>query len=210
MTTRSTLYLATGALTTLIVGIGFLAWFQELPDEMNKYTLFPLLGLMAFSLMWMHYVGGSLKRYLGLADDKKLLSRYFRITSLVVLALILLHPGLLSIGLFQDGYGLPPVGAWEAYSTTVARIGLLLGSVSLTAFLLFELGRWFRQKKWWKYIEHASAVAMTFIFMHALILGGDLVLGWFRFVWIIIGWALVMSIVYNHWYDHNRANKGES
>ena len=206
---RSTLYLATGVLTTLILAVAFLAWFQGLHGEMNKYTLFPLLGLTAFSLMWMHYISGSLKRYLGLASDEKLLSRYFKITSIVVLALILLHPGLLYIGLFQDGYGVPPISAWEAYSTTGARIGLLLGSVSLTAFLLFELGRWFRRKKWWKYIEYASVGAMIFIFVHALILGGELLPGWFRFVWVLIGWVLVMSIVYNYWYDRKRKVKGE-
>ncbi len=208
MNNRSTLYLATGVLTIIVLGISFIAWLQGLHGEMNKYTLFPLLGLFAFGLMWMHYVSGSLKRYLGLASDEKLLARYFKITSIAVLALILLHPALLYVGLFQDGYGLPPVSAWEAYGTTAARAGLLLGSVSLTAFLLFELGRWFRQKKWWKYIEYASVLAMILIFVHALILGGELLPGWFRFVWILIGWVLVMSIVYNYWYDRKREAKG--
>lgn len=206
---RSTLSIATGVLTVLILGVSFFAWFQGLHGDMGKYDLFPLLGLWAFGLMWMHYISGSLKRYLGPADDTAVLKRYFHITSVCVLALILLHPALLYTGLFQDGFGLPPVSAWQAYGTTAARAGLILGSVSLTAFLLFELGRWFRDKKWWKYIEYANYVAMLMIFVHALLLGGELFPGWFRFAWIIIGWILVMSIIYNHWYDHKQANKGD-
>lgn len=50
---------------------------------------------------------------------------------------------------------------------------------------------------------------MIFIFVHALLLGGELLPGWFRFVWIFVGWILVMSIVYNYWYDHKRPIKGE-
>lgn len=209
MNTRSTLYLATGALTILVLGISFLAWFQGLHGEQGKYWLFPLFGLMAFGLMWMHYVSGSLKRYLGLGSDEKVLKQYFQLTSLAVLALILLHPALLYIGLFQDGYGVPPLSSFQAYTATAKRLALVLGVVSLTAFLLFELGRWFRDKKWWKYIEYASSIAMVLIFVHALLIGGELLPGWFRFVWIFIGWILVMSIGYNYWYDHKRDTKGQ-
>ncbi len=206
---RTTLHLSTALLTTLILGLSILAWAQGLRGDLGKYDLFPLLGLLAFGLMWMHYVSGSLKRYLGLQGDEVLLKRYFHITSICVLALILLHPAILYIGLFQDGFGLPPGSSWQAYGTAAARTGLILGSVSLIAFLLFELGRWFRDRAWWKYIEYASIGAMLMIFVHAMLLGGELLPGWFRFFWIFIGWVLVMSIIYNYWYDHKRL-KGDA
>lgn len=204
---RTTLYITTAALTSLVLGLSIFAWAQGLRGDVDRYDVFPLLGLLAFGLMWMHYVSGSLKRYLRLDGDETLLKRYFHITSLCALALILLHPAMLYTGLFHDGFGLPPASAWQAYGTTAARTGLILGSVSLVAFLLFELGRWFRKKSWWNYIEYASMGAMLLIFVHALLLGGELLPGWFRFFWIFIGWILVMSIIYNYWYDHQSTHQ---
>ena len=203
-----TLYLTTALLTTLVLGLSCLAWSQGVRGDVGRYEFFPLLGLMAFGLMWMHYVSGSLKRYVGLANDTSVLRRYFTVTSVIVLGLILLHPGLLYTGLYADGFGLPPVSSFAVYESTGARIALLLGSISLTIFLLFELKRWFGERKWWKYIDYINMAAMIMIFTHALIIGSDLMNGWFRFVWIAIGWILVLSLVYNYWYDHQRRTHG--
>jgi hypothetical protein len=144
-----------------------------------------------------------------LAQDKTILKNYFSITGVVVLALILLHPGLLYIGLFNDGLGLPPYSAFAVYQTASMRIALVLGSIALTAFLLFELGRWFRHKGWWRYIEGANIAAMGLIFVHGLLIGGGLS-GWFRVVWILLGVLLALSIVYNWRYDKQQANKEEN
>ena len=84
----------------------------------------------------------------------------------------------------------------------------MLGSIALTAFLLFELGRWFRHKGWWRYIEGANIAAMGLIFVHGLLIGGGLS-GWFRVVWILLGVLLALSIVYNWRYDKQQANKEE-
>lgn len=209
MTNRSTLYLAVGLLTTAVLAAGLAAWLQGIHGDIGVYELFPLLGSMAWLLMWTHYVSGSIKRYLHLAQDKTILKNYFSITGVVVLALILLHPGLLYIGLFNDGLGLPPYSAFAVYQTASMRIALVLGSIALTAFLLFELGRWFRHKGWWRYIEGANIAAMGLIFVHGLLIGGGLS-GWFRVVWILLGVLLALSIVYNWRYDKQQANKEEN
>lgn len=205
---RRVLYIATGFLTTVVLGVVLVAWTTGLRGGIGRYDLFPLLGLVAWSLMWMHYVSGSLKRYLGLASDTKVLSLYFQVTGIVVLALILLHPVILDINLFRDGLGLPPQSLFAAYTTTGTQIAIVLGVISLTAFLLFELGRWFRHKSWWVYIEWASVVAMGLIFVHALLIGGELFAGWFRVIWSMLGAVFVMSVIYNQWYD-KREGKGE-
>lgn len=199
-----TLYLATALLTTLVLGLSFLAWLQGVRGNVGRYEFFPLLGLMAFGLMWMHYVSGSLKRYVGLANERAVLRKYFTVTSVIVLGLILLHPGLLYTGLYTDGFGLPPLSSFAVYQSVGARVALLLGSIGLTIFLLFELKRWFGQRKWWKYVDYANIGAMILIFMHALIIGGELMNGWFRFVWLALGWILVLSMIYNYWYDYQR------
>ncbi len=198
-------YLAVSALTVTTLGLGLFAWGMGLHGRIDRYDLFPLLGLMAWMLMWLHYVSGSLKRYARLADDHAVLKKYFRVTSMVVLVLILLHPALLYAGLFADGLGLPPASTFAVYASDAMRVALVLGYISLTVFLLFELGHWFRKRGWWKYIEYASMAAMFGIFIHALVLGSELSTGWFRGVWLALGVILALSLAYNHWYD--RRNK---
>lgn len=190
-----------GLLTAFVPGLCLLAWATHLSGPPVVSDIFPLLGLMAFVLMALHYIGGSLKRGLGLSGDTRVLALYVRITGYIVLVLILLHPALLYINFWQGGLGLPPASAWAAYPHAAAKAGLIMGSVALTAFLLFELGRWFREKPWWRYIEYASIAGMILIFVHSLILGGDLMIGWFRLVWIVLGWATGCCIIYNVWFD---------
>ena len=204
LSNRSLVTVLISFLTILVVGLCLLAWSLGLKDTPSLYDVFPVLGLIAFSLMALHYIGGSLKRSLQLDSDQRVLAGYFKVTSYVVLALILLHPGLLYFGLWRDGFGFPPLSSWAVYPQVAARVALLMGSMALTAFLLFELGRWFREKSWWKYIEYASVAGMVLIFVHSLILGGDLMTGWFRIIWIVLGWATGFCILYNYWFDHNR------
>lgn len=186
------------AFTFIMLGLSIGVWASQLGNTVTIYTVFPILGLCAFVLMAMHYVSGGVKQYAGLADDSALLQRYFTITSYIVLVFILLHPALLYIGLYYDGLGLPPLSSFMAYPTTVGRIALVMGAVSLTAFLLFELHRWFKNRPWWKYIEYFNLVAMALIFVHSLLLGSQLMNGWFRFVWIGFGAMVAGSIMYGY------------
>lgn len=204
---RTALYLGTSLLATLVLGTCAFAWWQGVRGEVGRYELFPLLGLMAWGLMWTHYVSGSLKRYLGLAGDEAVLRTYTRVTGIIVLALILLHPALLYSGLFEDGLGLPPFSALAAYTTSGTRAALVLAWLSLPIFLAFEFKRRYGSRSWWRSIEYANMAAMLLIFFHAFLIGGELVSGWFRLAWIGFGWLLVMSFVYNYWYDKQRRKR---
>jgi hypothetical protein len=198
-------------LTVLVCGIATTAWVQQNigSGTITLYDVFPLLGLLAFSLMWMHYIGGSLKRRLGFAADTKILGRYFSITSGLVLGLILLHPGLFYYQLWADGLGLPPGSYLEIYGQPGLRIAILLGTLSLGAFLVFELKRKFSRATWWKYIEYLNVAAMFAILYHWLALGGELGEGWFRGLWIVYGAVLLAAISYNYIYDKQERQKHE-
>ncbi len=169
-------------------------------DELTVYSIFPLLGLIAFSLMWTHYIHGALRRLAG--KDKPDKNAYWYVSSVVVLACILLHPALLSFGLWRDGLGLPPLSYMTAYESM--QLAIILGSMSLTIFLAFELHRWFSNKKWWRYVEGAQLVAMLAVFVHALSLGGELNVGWYMAVWWVYGVTLVGAHMYNYTYDKQR------
>ena len=129
---------------------------------------------------------------------------YWYVSSGIVLACLLLHPGLLSFGLWRDGLGLPPLSYINAYESM--RLAILLGSVSLGIFLAFELHRWFGDRAWWKYIDRLQLVAMVAIFIHGLSLGGELNVSWYRALWILYGITLIAAYVYSYMYDRKRGH----
>jgi hypothetical protein len=182
-------------LVAITCGLAVVAWGQTYEWQLSSLTLyqiFPLLGLLAFSIMWTHYLAGAVREKAGL--QKEALSSYFRRTSLVVLALICLHPGLLVFQLFRDGAGLPP-GSYNSYVGPGMAWLVMLGTVSLLVFLAFEFHRIFGPRSWWQYVADASDLAMIAIFYHGLRLGSQLQQGWFRYVWWFYGLVLVVVLV---------------
>ena len=161
----------------------------------NTYLLFPVLGLLAFSIMWSHYMAVALRNYLKLDSTK--LAGYFRLTGYAVLALICLHPGLLIYQRFRDGFGLPP-HSYESYVAPGLGWVTVLGTASLLVFLAFEFHRVYGERSWWHYVADASDVAMLVILYHSLRLGTQLQSGWFRGVWLFYAVSLVAALVYKY------------
>lgn len=191
-------------LGTLAVLLPSIVWLSRNNlNDLSLYDIFPPLGLVAFGLMWTHFIMGALRRYAG--ANLKQGRLYTSVSMGLVLALILLHPGLLWLALYLDGYGLPPVSYMEVYA---AQLGFLaFGTVSLLIFLSYELKRFFGDKKWWKYVEKVQIVGMVAIFIHALGLGNELRVDWFFVVWVFYGVTLLLSFVYSLMYD-NEKKKG--
>lgn len=188
------------AIGGLVVAAAIAAWASVRLDgtgELTTYDIFPVFGLLAFSLMWTHYIHGVIRRYVGKADRTK--DAYWYASSAVVLACLLLHPFLLSFGLWQDGLGLPPFSYLNAYESM--RLAVLLGSLSLVIFLAFELHRWLAKRSWWRYVDRLQFVAMLAIFLHALTLGGELNVAWFYILWWGYGLTLIAAYVYSYRYD---------
>jgi hypothetical protein len=182
------------SLTVSIIAVA--AWGQDYDWQVipvNAYQLFPLLGILAFSLMWAHYVVAVARELLGV--DAKSLGSYFQYTGYGVLVLICLHPGLLILQRFRDGYGLPP-GSYESYVAPGLGWITLLCTVSLFVFIAYEFHRKFGKRSWWHYVQEAGDIAMLAIFYHGLRLGGQLSSGsWFRTVWIFYGLVLIAVLL---------------
>lgn len=190
------LQIAAWALSALATSASFIAWGQLYNwrlGSLTTYQYFPLLGLVAFSLMWSHYIAAALRRHSGI--DGAILKSYFEATSAVVLVAILLHPGLLIWKLWQSGSGLPP-SSLKAYVGEALYVTVLLGGIALTAFLAYELRRYLGGRSWWRWVQYASDAAMFLIFYHGLRLGSHLQSGWFRYVWYFYGVTLILSLVY--------------
>jgi hypothetical protein len=185
----------------ILVGLVFIVAIVSLLQRsegkvfgISNYLLFPFFGILAFSLMWVHYVMGGVKKLFKL-QDIEVKGNYFEITAWIVLFSLLLHPGLLSYQLYVDGAGLPPSSYLENYIAPGMAWAVYLGVVSLGVFLLFELRRKFSDKKWWKYIEYANAVAIWAIYIHAIFLGTVLAYTWLKMVWILYGVVLALSML---------------
>ena len=191
------LQLAAWGLSIVVSTVSFIAWGQGIRwqfNDVSSYKLFPLFGLLAFSLMWAHYMVVAIRKYLGI--EGKHIKKYFTWTSYAVLLFILLHPGLLIWQLWRDGFGLPPDSYLRNYIPANAAWAAFLGSVSLLIFLAFEFHRIFGHKSWWKYVQYLSDVAMFLIFVHALRLGSQLRPEWFRVIWFLYGISLAITLVY--------------
>lgn len=183
-------------LSTVVVFIAFLVWWPD--DEITAYTLFPIFGLIAFSLMWTHYIGGALRRYLGL--NKTVLRRQFLITSYIVLFCILVHPALLDIQLYRDGLGLPIESLPAVYSKASEQVAILAGATALLCFLFYELHRFLSEKTWWKYVEWANVAAMGLILWHGFVLGGAFNTDWFQVLWLFYTLSFIASVIYSEYH----------
>lgn len=190
------------AICGLSVLIAIIAWgkLTNWHLSLSAYSLFPLFGLLAFSIMWSHYVAGFVRTNLGVKPVA--LSRYFSSTSLLVLALLILHPAVLIVQRYRDGFGFPP-GSYKSYVAPGLGWVTLLGSVSWVAFMLFELGRWFRDKSWFVYIARAGDIAMLAIVYHGLRIGDHLQMGWYRGLWIGYGVVLILILASNYYDTYN-------
>lgn len=195
---------ALGAVTILLAVV---VWADQRLNGGNfsAYTLFPVLGLSAFSLMWTHYVWGGVKRIFNLKISVK---GYMSLTRTLVFALILMHPGILLFSLWVDGFGLPPGSYEQVYPLGYMKFAIFLGLVSLVIFMSFELKRFIDKKSYWKYVEYANSVAMLLIFYHALQLGGELAVGWYKAIWYFYGVTLLGSL--GVIYCYHRSSKGEN
>lgn len=165
--------------------------------ELTVYDIFPLFGLMAFTLMWAEIVSSAVTKFCGatLPSNKHAEA----VASGLVLGLIVLHPVTLWVALFADGAGLPPVSYLSVYGVSgLAIIALLFGTISLCIFLSYELRRWFSRRPWWRFILWLQSLALALIFVHALVLGQEAGHSWFRVIWIIYGLTLIAAMIYNN------------
>lgn len=195
-------------LGAVVLLLAVAVWVGERFDNgsLTAYDYFPLLGLGAFSIMWTHYVLGSLRRYLGVSKSEN--KTYFTISSVVALVMILLHPGILIAQLYRDGFGVPPQSYLSVYPE--AKLATGFGTIALIIFLLFELKKKFGKKRWWQAVEWAQVVAMALIFFHGLSLGRELSVGWYKMVWYLYGVSLVAAVFYNTWYDKRVKQGGKN
>jgi hypothetical protein len=195
-------------LALLTTGLALLVWLPSTASGITSYVLFPVFGLVAFGLMWGHYVMGVVRRMFGV--DKGALGAYWLVTSWVTLFCILAHPFLVDLQLYIDGLGLPPDSLFTVYVRPLDRVALFAGFTALLSFLSYELYRFFQRKSWWKYVEWLNIVAMCLILFHGFVLGGELRSPWFQVIWIGYALTFAASVAYTGYYERRKNYAGKS
>ncbi|MDQ5913573.1 MAG: hypothetical protein QG623_192, partial [Patescibacteria group bacterium] len=162
-----------------------------------------LLELLAFGYIWVHYLSSILKANF----QEDLNTRIsFRISQVFVLAAIIAHPILISANLKNKGYGSPPA-SYEAFFGSSKEIFILLGGISLFAFLLFELKSILKKyPKFWSYVLMFNDLAMLLIIIHGFNLGLVISSTWFKYVWLIYGLSLLF-FYYDNYINKKRLKK---
>jgi hypothetical protein len=169
-------------------------WSKNGSDITNVYRFFPLLGLLAFSTMWGHYVVWAIREYSGAEATRY--KDYSRLTHWFVLVCILLHPGLIVYKLHSQGFGLPPV-SYESYVGKPLVGFVTIGTLSLFAFLLFELKKYLQiHKRLWKSVLILNHMAMFGIILHAFKIGTDVKSTDLWYLWVFYGVTLLGIYVY--------------
>lgn len=206
--TRNLLGYGLITLNTAVIVTAVYAWGSLYDWQITSiYTFFPLLGLLAFSLMWTHYVAAAVNRQYGNAFNLK---KYYQWTGWAVVILIIFHPLLLNYALWRDGLGLPP-GSDLLYLGKKMLTALLLGVSALAIFLAYESKPLIEKTKFWPVMIGLNDLAMFFIFFHARWLGGSLQLQWFHTLWTFYGVVLVICILQRLYFiAKKRSSRGTS
>ncbi len=168
-----------------------IAWvvYASLGFRDSPFFLASMLGLTAFTVMWVHFFNGLIRDAFFPESDTKTL---YKITRYLVSFCLIAHPVLISYYLIDKGYGLPPFNYSNFFGATKALF-VYLGILSLGIFIAFDFkGK--LSKKTQTILEHLSNFAMIAITMHALVLGYVLKDSTNRVIFYIIGVTLLLMI----------------
>lgn len=184
----------------LVVSAAAIAvWFGGLgASGLTAYSWFPLFGLLAWSLMWTHYIYGVLMVQFGFERNRP----YQKISTKIVFACLWLHPGILAYQLWIDKQMLPPASLVDYFSNI--GILLLIGAiVAWLTFLSFDILIRYKKRPFWQrnwfWVSVSQAFAMTAIYLHAVKLGRHIQVPWFKAYWLVLGVMLGISMAYLLW-----------
>lgn len=192
--------LVAGVLNILTVGLALAAWLGTVGSSISALEIASILGVIAFSLMWVHYAADILAPNTTTEKDVQYyVSRY------AVLFAILTHPFLVNYYLITSGYGFPPA-SYEALLGSLAIV-VILGYISLGAFLLFELRS--KLQRFDRPIFHANILAMFLVLIHGFLIGMVLMESWYFWVWfaLLVAFAAIIIKRYKEYYVNNSSRK---
>ncbi|MSU60475.1 MAG: hypothetical protein EXS52_00980 [Candidatus Staskawiczbacteria bacterium] len=153
-------------------------------------NLFPLFGLTAFSLLWLHSISGVFEPWL-----KKYINfdKYVHDTSILILICIIAHPLLLLLSL-----GFNTSSIYAIYGVKYIWFAIIGWCLLITYDVGKALKKYNFFVKHWNAILTISTIGFLLTFFHSLNLGSDLQSGLLRIVWIFYGTTAILSTIYTY------------
>jgi hypothetical protein len=171
----------------LWVRISSLDWALDITLLSN---LFPLFGIIAFVIMWLHVVPAVFEPWLNKYIDFR---QFVKTTTTIVLVSIILHPLLLLILL---GFNLSDLFFYgESRYIWLAIVGWLL-------LITYDIGKALKRFDFfvthWNKIVFISTIGFLLTFFHSMGLGSDLQIGPLRSLWIFYGVTAIVATIYTY------------
>lgn len=161
------------------------------------YNIFPGLGLVAFTLLWLHSMSGVFEPWLRRCFDFDV---YVRNTSFIIFLCIILHPFLLFVALDFDFNSL-----WLYGTAKYIRLGV----IGWMLLIIYDLSKMLKRNnnffaRNWTNILLISTIGFIFTFFHSLFLGSDIQNSPLRTVWIFYGVTAILATIYTYGFKRFR------
>ena len=161
------------------------------PDSTLLPTIFPVFGLIAFMIMWLHIIGGAFETWLNKYID---FGYFINWSSSVVLLLIILHPLI-----FILNFGFPKIAGIFSFGPGSF---IWLGVLGWLMLITYDIRKAFKNRQFfirhWGVIQFLSTLGFYVIFFHSLFLGHNIQAGPLRVAWIFFGITAAIATIYDY------------
>ncbi|HEY1074328.1 MAG TPA: hypothetical protein VGE59_01340 [Patescibacteria group bacterium] len=187
-------------LATLVILLPILVWGSSLPrplSQVSLYELFPVFGLLAFSIFWLQLLGLLCKPYLTHLS----LRPFFKWSSHAFMTFVIAHPLLLAIAQFNNHLGLPLQSFYDYVPSNLTGY-INLAVIAFLVFVITEITGWIGNTPWIqkfaKPLEYVNYLTFFLVFWHSIHLGQHLQSGWLLTVWwffVITGLPIITTLI---------------
>lgn len=132
-------------------------------------SLFPVFGLLAFTLIWLQIMIGTFMRHLLRVFPG--IFRFHRFEGILALTFSLLHPGLLFFSLGWDYFKFEFITPEQRLFLVLGYLAVTILLTTVTTALLYRHPLLIRN---WRWVHRLNYLVLPLIFFHSKNLGGDL------------------------------------
>ena len=175
-----------------LLAVGYPLWVRLSHTDWASGSLllniFPALGIGAFTLLWLHSMSGVFEPWLREQFD---FDRFVRVTSIMILICLILHPLLLLIAMGSTFTQIIYGGKY-----------IWLGIIGWLLLITYDVGKVLNKNDFfvrhWHKILIISTIGFLLTFFHAINIGSDLQSGPLRIVWMFYGITAILATIYTY------------
>lgn len=188
-------------LATLAVALPILSHIINVTWDKSSLlaNIFPIFGLLGFTLLWLHSISGVFEEWLRARFD---FDYFVNWSAAVILISIIAHPLIVLYMIKFDVSALLSGG-----------IGIVLGIIGLILLLTYDIFKPLKKRyeffsRHWNVVLVISTIGFILTFFHSLIVGGD-IHGWLRVLWWFYGVTGILATIWTYGLKPLRARQAD-